>query len=448
MELMEITNHKRNQEIYERACKSIAGGVMSNYKRDEGYQPIYVESVDGAWLIDYDGNRYLDYAISSGPDIFGHSNENFKAALKAQIDKMYTNCFSLMQIECAEKIKEIIPSAELVRFDTSGTAAVYNAIRVARGYTGKNMFVKFSAHYHGGVDYILGGIVKDPENPIVSEGFNVKDPFTIQCNTNGRAKGVLENCYMLEFNDLEALRNLFEKKADEIACVVMEPVNTNTNGCYPEPGYLEGVRELCTKYNVVLIFDEVLTGFRMGLSGAQGYFGVTPDMSTFAKAIGGGIPVSVYCGKKEIMDVCTKTEVLAVGTYNGHPLSCAAILATIAELEKDDGAIFKRIEKLGNMLKEGFLEAAKKNGVNIIVQGYPGALNVVFTKKDKIINNADSIEHADLLKTATFTTLMKERGIISNFRFCLTAAHTEDDIQYTIEAADDVFGLMVDLDLA
>ncbi len=448
MEIKELTNHAQNKELYKRACKVIAGGVMSNYKRDEGYEPVYVESVDGAWLIDYDGNRYLDYAISSGPDILGHSNENYKAALKAQIDKMYTNSISLLQIECAEKIQKLIPSAELVRFDTSGTAAVYNAIRVARGYTGKNMFVKFSAHYHGGVDYILGGVVEDPENPVVSEGFNEKDPFTIQCNTNGRAKGSLENCYMLEFNDLNTLRKLFEDKADDIACVIMEPVNINTNGCYPLPGYLEGVRELCTQYNVVLIFDETITGFRMGLSGAQGYFGVTPDMSTFAKAIGGGFPVSVYCGKKEIMDVCTRTEVLSVGTYNGHPLGCAAILATISELEKENGAVFKRLEKLGTMLKEGFLQAAEKNGVNIIVQGFPAALNVVFTQKEQIINNADSLIHSDILKTATFTTLMKERGIISNYRFCLTAAHTEDDILYTIAAAEDVFGLMADLGLA
>lgn len=448
MAVVEIENHSMNNKLYQRACQSIAGGLMSNFKKEEGSKPIYVESVDGAWLTDYDGNRYLDFSLSMGPDILGHSNEALRQALKAQIDRIYTNEFSLLQIEAAEKLQSIIPSAELIRFDTSGTAAVYNAVRVARGYTHKNMIVKFFAHYHGGVDYILGGIVPDPSNPVVTEGIDDKDPFTIQCNTIGRAKDSLSNCYMIEFNDLDAMRTLFEQHGDEIACVLMEPVGINTNGCYPEPGYLEGVRELCTKHHVVLIFDETLTGFRIDLHGAQGFFGVTPDMSTFAKAIGGGIPVSMYCGKKEIMDVVVKTDVLSVGTYNGHPLCAAAILATIQELEKDDCAVFKHINRLGNALKEGFLNAAKRNGVNIIIQGFPGALNVVFTKKDKIINNRESLLHSSIIKTATFTTLMKERGVLSNYRFCTCAAHTDADIAYAIEAADDVFGLMADLQLA
>jgi glutamate-1-semialdehyde 2,1-aminomutase len=440
-----MLEHKMNQEIYERCCKSIAGGLLSNFKKEEGSQPVYVKSAKGARLTDFDGNVYVDYALSLGPCVLGHSNENLKRALKEQIDKMYSGELSMIQIEAAEKIKQVIPSAELIRFAVSGTEAVYNAIRVARGYTGKNMYVKFFGQYHGGVDYILGGIVNNPDNPVVSHGEDPTDLYTTVCTTQGRAEHALDDCYMIDWNDLGALEKLFAAKADEIACVVMEPVTLNVNGCMPEPGYLEGVRELCTKYNVVLIFDETLTGFRIGLNGAQGYFGVTPDMSTFAKAIGGGFPVSVYCGKKEIMDVITKTDVLAVGTYNGNPISAAAILATISELEKDDQAALKHMNRLGTMLKEGFEAAAKKYGIPMIVQGFPSAIYPIFTSKDKIINHRDGCQNSDGMLGAMFSVFMKERGVLNNYRFCTSAAHTEEDVAFAIDAADDALGLLADL---
>lgn len=437
--------HEKNTEIYERCCKSIAGGLMSNFKKEDGTQPIYVKEVKGSRLIDFDGNEYVDFNLSMGPSILGHSNESYKKALKEQIDKMYTNEFTMIQIEAAEKLQQIIPSAELIRFTLSGTEAVYNAIRTARGYTKKNMYVRFNGQYHGGVDYILGGIVKNPENPVVSAGENPEDLYTSICSTEGRANHALDDCYMIEWNDAAALEKLFKEKGDDIACIIMEPVTLNVNGCMPEPGYFEAVRELCTKHNVVFIFDETITGFRMGISGAQGYFGVKPDMSTFAKGIGGGFPVSMYCGKKEIMDVITRTDVLSVGTYNGHPLAAVAILATISELEKDNCAVYKEIFRLGNMLRDGFLAAAKKYNVPMIVQGFPGAIYPVFTNKDKIINQTDSYLNSDISKCALFSNFMKQRGCLNGYRFCISTAHTEADIQFAIEAADDALGLMADL---
>ena len=218
----------------------------------------------------------------------------------------------------------------------------------------------------------------------------------------------------------------------------MEPVMTNVDGCVPEPGYLEGVRELCTKHNVVLIFDEVLTGFRIGLHGAQGYFGVKPDLTTFAKAIGGGMPISVFCGKKEILDVLTRTETLGVGTYNGHPVCVAALLATLKEMEKNDGEVFKTINRLGNMLRDGMMDIAKKiDYPSFKVQGYPGAWNIVFTEKEKIINHKDAVDNTDILKTSAFLALLKERGILTAFRFCVSSVHTEKDIKDTLVLVED-----------
>lgn len=426
-------DHTKNTEIYERGCKCIPGAVMSNFKKEEGQQPVFIKEVKGARVYDYDGNEYIDFGLSFGPAILGRENEHVKNAVIEQVKKYYTNEMSLLQIEAAEKIQKLIPSVELVRFSCSGTEANMNNVRIARGYTGKNMLVKFNGQYNGGADFVLGGLATDKENPVAKDEINYEDLYSILCGTDGRAAHALEDCYMIEWNDLDALEKLFKKDADNIAAVIMEPVMTNINGCVPEPGYLEGVRELCTKYNVVLIFDEVLTGFRMGLQGAQGHFGITPDLTTFAKAVGSGIPVSVFCGKKEIMDVLSKTEVISGGTYNGHPLAMAGLIATLEELEKDDCAVFKHIERLGNMLRDGMLEIADKVGCKTLrVQGYPAAWNVLFSEKDKIINHKDGMENADLLKLSVFLGLLKEKGVITTLRFCTGAAHTEEDIKETL----------------
>ena len=426
-------NHQKNKELYQRACQSIPGAFMSNFKKEKGQQPIFVKSTAGSRIYDFDDNEYIDFGLSLGPAILGRQNKQVQEAIIAEVKKYHTNEMSLIQVEAAERIQRLIPGAELVRFTTTGTEANMNNLRVARAYTGKNMFVKFNGHYHGGADFILGGISTDPENPVATDGVNPEDLYSIMCSTTGRAKHALADCYLLEWNDLEALKGLFEKKADHIAAVIMEPVMSNVNGCRPEPGYLEGVRALCTKYNVVLIFDEVLTGFRMGLQGAQGYFGVTPDLTSFAKAIGGGMPISVFCGKKEIMDVLTKTEALGVGTYNGHPVSIAALIATLKELEKDEQAVFKHIEHLGNMLRDGMLEIAAQVGYKSLrVQGYPGAWNLLFTEKDKIINHRDSIKNTDLLKASAFLGILKKKGVITTFRFCTCAVHTAEDIKIAL----------------
>ncbi|MBW2367903.1 MAG: aspartate aminotransferase family protein [Deltaproteobacteria bacterium] len=434
---MEIYKTSKSDELMKVAKEVIPGAAMSNFRKDTDYHPIYMTHGKDARLYDVDGNEYIDYSLSYGPAILGHSNAHLISAIEKQARRLYSADVSTLEITAAQKVAKHLASAELVRFACSGTDANYNALRAARAYTGKNMFVRCNGHYHGGLDNLLGGIVTDPENPVAQHGELAEDIFSIMVNTDGRSKAALSECYIIEYNDLPALEKLFSKFGDDIAALLMEPTMVNANGCMPEPGYLQGVRELCTKHNVVLIFDEVLTAWRIGLNGAQGYFGVTPDMTTMAKALGGGLPVSSFVGKREIMDVITSTETMAGGTYNGHPLAMAAVIANIEELEKNEGEVYHRIHKMGMALKEGLDELARKHDIPLLLQGFPGAWTTVITRKEKIINHADSVENADLFSALQFGGLLKKRGVLTNFRFCTSAVHTEKDIADTLERAED-----------
>lgn len=432
-------DHTKNREIYTRASKSIAGGLLTNFKKEKGNQPLYVQSMDGCKITDFDGNVYRDFALTYGPAILGHSNERYKQALKDQIDRMYTCEFGMIQIEAAEKVKQCIPGLEILRFGVTGSEADAQSIRAARAYTKKNMYVKFNGQFHGGQDYVIGGIVNDPENPVVSHGEHDYDVYSQFCTTQGRAQHALDDCFMIEFNDLPAMQELFKNYGDNIAAVIMEPVAININGCIAEPGYLQGVRALCDQYNVVLIYDEIITGFRIGLGGCAEFYGVKPDLWTFSKALTGGMPGSVYGGKKAVMDTITDTKVLAAGTFNGHPVTCAGIINVIEQLSENDEEAFKRIRYLGRVLKDGMEACARKNGVPFILQGFPGALVPVFTEKDKIINHWDALENANHVLMGIFSGKMKNLGVINTMRFCVSLAHTEEDIEFAIQASDIAF---------
>ncbi len=431
---MTDTNSRKH---FERARQVIPGGVQSNYRKSPYHVPVYFSHGKGARLYDIDGKEYIDYSLCYGPAILGHSNEHLRRALVRQASKMYSSGVNTLEYTAAAKICRHVPCAEQVRFACSGTEAVYNALRVARAYTGRNMVVRFNGHYNGCLDSLIGGIVQDIGCPVPVDGERGDDTFSQLSNTLGRAKHAFHDSYMIEWNDLEALDTLLRQYGDDIAALYMEPVMINLNGCLPEPGYLEGVRELCTRHGVVLIFDEVVTGFRMGLGGAQAHFGVIPDMAIFAKAMGGGVPVSAFCGKREIMDVITRTEVIAAGTYNGHPLAMAAVIATIEELEKDDGAAFERINTLGNVLADRLRDRFRRHGVPLILQGFPGAWTIAYSEAGKIINHRDSVEQGDTwAKGLLFSELMSKYGVIVQARFCTSAAHTDSEVDETLQCAD------------
>jgi glutamate-1-semialdehyde 2,1-aminomutase len=246
---------------------------------------------------------------------------------------------------------------------------------------------------------------------------------------------------MVEWNDLPVLEMLLNRDGQNIAAVIMEPVMVNNKGCRPEPGYLEGVRALCDRHGVMLIFDEVLTGFRVSLGGAQGYFGVTPDLATLGKALGAGLPVSAICGRREVMDTVTRAEVCQGGTYYGHPLSMAGVIAAIEEYERDDGAVYRHVDRMGNLLKEGLIEIAQETDQPLLLQGFPGVWTFSFNTKKKIVNHADGLD-SDLAKADRFTRLMNQRGVLVYSRFCTSAAHTERDVKDMLERAAEVMNIL------
>jgi glutamate-1-semialdehyde 2,1-aminomutase len=436
----------KSDRVAELGRQVIPAATMSNFRRAVDYHPIYMTHGKGARLYDLDGNEYIDYSLGYGPAVLGHSNEHIQEALKRQAGRLYTPSANDLEVAAAQKVATHIASAELIRFACSGTEAVRGALRVARTHTGRDMYVRFNGHYHGGLDHLMGGIVLDPENPIPVPGELEDDLYSQFTNTMGRYSGALNQCYMLEWNDLPALEKLLRRSGEEIAAVIMEPVMINNFGCRPEPGYLEGVRELCTRYGVVLIFDEVLTGFRIGLGGAQGAFGVTPDLTTLAKALGGGLPVSSTCGKREIMDTLTRADAIQGGTYNGHPLAMAAVIAAIEEYEKDDGAVFRHIEEMGNALKGGLEQIALAHEQPLVLQGFPGAWYFFFNEKTKRVLNQAGGRGSDFRKFGRFADLLKERGVLTSWRFCTSAAHTAKDVGDVLDRANEAMEILKEED--
>ena len=432
----------KSDQMAEMGRQLIPAATMSNWRRVVDDHPIYITHGKGARLYDLDGNEYIDYSLGHGPAVLGHSNEHLQEALIRQVKRLHTANISDLEVAAARKVSDHIESAELVRFASSGTEANRGALRVARCYTGRDRYVRFNGHYHGGLDHLMGGVVIDDGIPVPIQGELKGDQYSQLTNTLGRFSGAFNECYMIEWNDLPALERLFEQHGDDIAALIMEPVMINNFGCRPEPGYLEGVRELCTEFGVVLIFDEVLTGFRIGLKGAQGYFGVTPDMTTLAKGLGGGFPVSSTSGKKLFMDTLTRADIIQGGTYSGHPLAMAAVIAAIEEYEKEDGAAYVHIEKIGNTLKSGLVQIAEEHGQPLLLQGFPGAWYISFTPKKKLINHRDGNEGVNHKQTNRFTELLKERGVLTGWRLCTSVAHTEKDVEDTLDRANDAMKIL------
>jgi glutamate-1-semialdehyde 2,1-aminomutase len=399
---MEPYKTPKSDLMSEQGRKVIPGAMMSNFRRDAGYHPVYITHGKGARLYDVDENEFIDYSLSYGPAILGHSNEHLREALSRELDRLYTPHTNDREVEAAQKVGQHIGSADLVRFACSGTEANRGALRVARAYTGRGMYVRFNGHYHGGLDHLMGGIVVDPHFPVPVEGELEGDYYSTMAMTEGRYEGAFNQAFMIEYNELPALEELFDNHGDRIAAVILEPTMVNNFGCTPEPGYLESLRELCTRFGIVLIFDEVLTGFRIDLKGAQGFFGIKPDMTTLGKALGGGFPVSSFNGKREI------------------------------------------IHKMGTMLKEGIDNLAKEYNESLLLQGFPGAWTFSFTSKPKIKNQADGYG-SDFARMGWFSGLLKERGVFTSARFCTSAAHTEKDVGDTLDRVEDAFKVMKQL---
>lgn len=429
---------KVSDQLYERARSVIPGGLMSNLKKSDGFVPFFKTEGRGARLLDVDGNEHIDYNLSYGSAILGHSDEFLREAVGSQLSSLATFHSIEKQIEAAERLRAMVPSCEMVRFTVSGVEANRAALRLARAATGRNQYVRFQGHYHGQMDHLMGGFVREGVHPPrPSEGFLDGDPFTRWTMTAGRSRNDFDQVYLVEWNDLEALRHLFESHGDDICAVITEPVMLNFGGCIPSAGFLEGVRRLCDEFGVVLIFDEVLTGFRIATSGAQGVFGVTPDLTTFGKALGGGIPVAAVGGRQEIMSEIADGNVIEAGTFNGHPLAMAAVCATLEVLSEDGGGGINRVHRAGERLREGLESSVAATGHRLVIQGFDGCLVPLFTDEVRIASHGEA-QAVDWAKGAEFVRHLANSGIEYYGRFCTSAAHTSDDIDETVDRLADV----------
>lgn len=360
-------NLSRMKQYNQKVKKLLPGGIHYNFHLPWEETPLHFVKADQSRVWDMDGQEYLDLYARFGSLIIGHGHEEYNECLKETIDRVLSVSHCDMDAEALELIAKYIPSAEMIRFGLSGTEIVQNALRLARAWTGKNRFVRFEGHYHGNADNIMGGKAPGAGDPVPS------DYMGDLKGTAGRAKDILETqSYLLPWNDAEVLEELFMKKGDEIAAVITEPVCVNGGSVMPAPGYLQKVRELCDQYNVVLIFDEIITGFRMGIGGAQKEFGVTPDLTTLGKAIaGGGVPVSALVGKKEIMQLLVEKKVIHAGTFNGYPLGTAAVKATLEILSRDHGLALTQMNEKMTMIHQILKAEADAAGLPLVIQGPP-----------------------------------------------------------------------------
>lgn len=427
---MEKNKYSSSAELLERAKKVMAGGVSSEFRKYNYPHALFYTHGAGSRIYDVDGNEYLDFTLSQGPLILGHSHPAVVQAVQeyAAGGQLFAGQH-LRELQLAEKIQELIPSAELMRFCLDGTEAVQTAFRVARAKTGKKKFVRFEGHYHGWLDNVAWSVSLTPGEP---------EQAVVHAFSEGVFEGTREEFIIIPWNDTELLRKTILENHEEIAALITEPIMCN-NGCImPEEGFLQEMRQLCTDYNITLIFDEVITGFRMGLHGAQGYFNITPDLSVFAKAIASGYPISAITGKKEWMQLIADSKVMHAGTMNTGHATVAAALATIEVLEKEQP--YSRMFSLGQKLAAGLRESAASHGLPVVIQGPGPMVNISFTKLETVKDYRDCLQ-ADKQMLSKFITMMQEKGvrIIGRGLWYISAVHTQEDIDHALHMADQVF---------
>ncbi|MBK1874123.1 MULTISPECIES: glutamate-1-semialdehyde 2,1-aminomutase [Marinobacter] len=423
-----------SETLFEQAQKYIPGGVNSPVRafRGVGGTPIFFKHAEGAYLYDEDGKRYIDYIGSWGPMILGHSDKRIKDALHAQVDLgVGYGAPTSIETDMARKVCELVPSIDLVRMVNSGTEATMSAIRLARGFTGRDKIVKFEGCYHGHADSLL---VKAG-----SGALTLGVP-----NSPGVPACLAELTLTLDFNDIEGVRKIFKEMGDEIAAIIVEPVAGNMNCIPPVPGFLEGLREVCDEYGSVLIFDEVMSGFRVSLGGAQGLYGVTPDLTALGKVIGGGLPVGAFGGKREIMEhIAPLGPVYQAGTLSGNPLAMSAGLATLNAISEP--GFHDRLTEKTVALREGLKAAADAAGIPMAVQG-AGAMFGFFFTEEASITSFDQVMACDVERFMKFFQGMLKEGIYlapSAFEAGFTSAALSDqDIADTIAAASKVFATL------
>ena len=427
-----MRSYAKSIALYERTKKSLAGGVSSNVRYASAPVPLFFERAEGARLYDVDGNVHIDYVLGNGPAILGHAPKPVIDAVAASLaqGQVYAAQHP-RETELAERLCRLLPGIEVVRFATSGTEAVLMAFRLARAFTGRTKILKFEGHYHGWSDqaYISA-------RPPLNEAGPADSPVPV-AGSPGMPPSVLEDTVVAGWNDLDLLAQAFERHKGEIAAIIMEPVMVNGGPAEPRAGYLEGARDLCRANGALFICDEVITGFRAGLRGAQGRYGVTADLTVYAKAVAAGFPLAMVGGRRDVMDTLLDKGVMHGGTYNGNVQSMAAALAALDVLEADDGAVYRALETRGRRLMEGLGAIAREHTVPVQVQGLPAIFQVFFTDGPPPANYRDAVA-CDRDKALAFHTALQDEGVRTNqnAKFFLSTAHDDAIIDETLQAAD------------
>lgn len=419
-------NTQKSDSIYNEAVTVMPGGVNSPVRayRNVGRNPLFIEKGKGSKIYDIDGNEYIDYICSWGPNILGHCYPKVIEEVKKACDNGLTfGAPTEKEVVLAELIREIVPSMEVLRMVNSGTEAVMSAIRVARGFTKRDMILKFKGCYHGHSDGLLVKAGSAALTAAIPDSLGVPKSYT-------------ENTLVALYNDEKSVEELFEKYGDKIACVVVEPVAANMGVVLPKKGFLQFLRDITEKYGSLLIFDEVITGFRLSLGGAQEYFGIKPDMTTLGKIVGGGMPMAVYGGRKEIMDcVAPLGGVYQAGTLSGNPIATTAGIATLTAL-KENKHLYAELEKKAEKIANSYRKiGASVNQIGSLLSGF-------FT--DREVNDYDSATSSDTEKYAKFFNYLLENGIYiapSQYEaMFVSMAHSDEDIEKTCKVIENYKG--------
>ena len=419
-----------SQKLIDLAKQVIPGGVNSPVRSFNavGGTPVFFSHAKGAYLYDEDGNDYLDYVGSWGPMILGHQHPDVISALHVAIDKALSfGAPTKLEVEIAQKICELMPSIEMVRMQNSGTEATMTAIRLARGFTGRNLLIKFEGCYHGHSDSLL---IKAGSGALTFG----------QTSSAGVPEDLAKHTLCLPYNDIQALSDAFAKFSSEIAAVIIEPVAGNMGCVPPIPGFLQTLRDLCTQHHAVLIFDEVMTGFRVDLGGAQAYYDIQPDLTTLGKVIGGGMPVGALGGRKDIMSYLAPLgPVYQAGTLSGNPIAMTAGLATLKQLTQPN--FYSNLKDSTQTLATGLLDIAERTNTPLQVYHVPGMVSLFFSENP--IRNLNDVKASNTEKFNAFFHGMLNKGVYlppsAYETWFVSAMHTDAEIQKTLQAVEQVF---------
>ncbi|ADD75946.1 HemL [Pantoea ananatis LMG 20103] len=417
----------KSEELFAEAQRLIPGGVNSPVRAFTGVGgvPLFIEHADGAYLYDADGKKYIDYVGSWGPMVLGHNNDGIRqAVIEAAQRGLSFGAPTEMEVTMAQLVCKLVPSMEMVRMVNSGTEATMSAIRLARGFTGRDKIIKFEGCYHGHADHLL---VKAGSGALTLG----------QPNSPGVPADFAKHTLTCTYNDLDSVRAAFEQYPQAIAAIIVEPVAGNMNCIPPQPEFLPGLRALCDEFGALLIIDEVMTGFRVALGGAQEYYNVKPDLTCLGKIIGGGMPVGAFGGRREVMEALAPTgPVYQAGTLSGNPVAMAAGYACLTQIAQPD--MHDKLNRLTSQLAQGLLDAAKQENIPVVVNQVGGMFGMFFTDADSVTCYKD-VTQCDVERFKRFFHLMLEEGVYfapSAFEAgFMSLAHSAEDIQHTVDAA-------------